>query len=62
MNKNSINILLTVLTIALLVAGVICLAISIFGETEKTVFISVALGCICIANLINVFRRAFSKR
>lgn len=62
MNKNIINILLVVVTVALLAAGLIFLAVSIFGETDKTSYLAAALVSIVLANLFNIFRRSFSKR
>ncbi|MGN0678954.1 MAG: hypothetical protein ACI4JS_04745 [Oscillospiraceae bacterium] len=62
MNKNLINILLVVVTVALLAAGLTFLAVSIFGETDKTSYLAAALVSIVLANLFNVFRRSFSKR
>lgn len=62
MNKNIINILLVIATVALLAAGLIFLAISIFGETDKTAYLAAALVSIVLANLFNILRRGLDKR
>ena len=56
MEKKQIEKLLLIASLLLLIAGIVFLCISIFGESENTTPLACALGCILLANLFNVIR------
>ena len=56
MDKKTINTLLTIAAAALVVGGLILLAVSMFGETKDSWALSAALAAICLANLFNIIR------
>ena len=62
MDKKTVNLLLSICSIALLVAGFIFLCISIFGDSEGTAELFFALGGILLGNLFNLIRIQLSKQ
>ena len=61
MSKKTIDKLLLISSILLLIAGVIFLCVSIFGQSETTFYLAWASACIVLANLFNVIRRTDQK-
>lgn len=48
------NKLLAIASAGLSISGIIFLCLSIFSEVKNTVFLSVSLACIVLANLFNI--------
>ena len=58
MDKKTINILLSICSIALLAAGLIFLGLSVFGDTE----LRYAIDCVLLGSLFNIIRCYFNKQ
>ena len=57
MDKKILNRIFGIVSLLLLIAGVVFLCISIWGENETSTPIACALGCILLSNLFNVIRQ-----
>lgn len=61
MNKKSINILLTIISLILSILGIVFLCINIFSDTKNNTFLIIALSSIILSNLINLIRVRINK-
>jgi len=55
MENKTTNTLLTIASVALAVAGLILLLVSIFGETKDNWALAMALSAIILANIFNEY-------
>ena len=62
MDKKTINILLSICSIALLAAGLIFLCISVFGDTNGGAELRYAIDCVLLGSLFNIIRCYFNKQ
>ena len=56
MEKNHLNRLMTIVSFVLMIAGFIFLCISIWGSSKTNTPLVWSLGCISVANLLNIIR------
>jgi len=61
MDGKTIKTLLLIASVTLTLSGIIFLCLSIFTEPKNTVYLSLALGSIVLANLFNVIRMRVDK-
>lgn len=62
MDMKLVNKLLLISSILILIAGVIFLGISIFGDVQGTSALSIALVCVFLSNLLNLIRVQFLRK
>lgn len=62
MDKKLINRLFFIVSICLLIAGVVFLCVSIFGNHKTIMPLEYALGCILLSNLFNIIRQIKNKK
>lgn len=51
-----------IISFALLIVGAVMLGICIFGNTNTTTPLAIALGCIIVANVLNLIRHQTEKK
>lgn len=61
MDGKLINRLLIISSAALGVAGLIFIALYMFGESEGKELLAASLGCVGLSNLFNVVRTGFNR-
>ena len=61
MDKKRQYSLIMIVSVILMLAGIICLCISLFGSTKSNKPLACALICINLANLLNIYRAMKNK-
>lgn len=62
MKPTTAKTLLTIASVGFLAAGVVFLGLSIAAEPKNTAYLSIALGGILLANVLNLLRMRADKR
>lgn len=61
MNKRKNETLFNIAVGGLLVSAIIFLCISIFGEKDNNLYLSISLGCTLLANIFNIVKSQLKK-